>query len=829
MVINSPSDIYLTGNTESTDFPTSTSAYDPTFNGGWDDIFVLRLGIPSPPGPPANLNAWAGDNLVQLSWEPPSFDGYSSITGYKIYRGFNKDYLSYLATTSSGKRNYIDASVTDGNEYFYLISAVNSMGEGENSTIVNATPGGPPSFPYNLVASPGDGVIQLSWDAPVDDNGFTITNYTVYRALPEENLSELKTLGNIREYTDTNVNNGITYSYSVSAHNVRGESLQSESISSTPGTIPSAPTNLMVEEGDGYVLLTWEPPADNGWLKITNYRIYRGTDEYALNMIKEISNVLNYNDTSVENGRTYYYSVSAVNAMGTGPRTEAIPAYPASIPGSPILSVIVEDGVIELYWENYDTTDQGISHYSIYKTIKHNYERVRINTTKTNYSDYDIINGVSYSYGVKAVNKIGASEISNIITVTPQGPPSPPFNLSAVGGNEYVYLEWEVPELTGGRWINEYRIYRGLTELDTSYLTYSLVEYYNDTDIENGVSYYYTVTAVNEIGESTRSEPVNVIPLGRPGNVLNLLIKPSDGKVSLEWQEPLYDGGTEIQGYRIYRGTTETDLSLLYEVSELSCDDNSVTNGETYYYKIVPFNDFGEGKLCEINSVMPCGYPGVPENLKIELVNGNVLIGWDPPPSDGGLSIERYKIYRKTKDFEFMELTSVEDLTYLDGNVLNGNEYYYKVTALNLIGEGEATEEMSITVIKESKDGEGAQLYILIIALSIIIILIIIISILVFRKKIKKKQQMTPQPESTATEQHKYPSETQVQNEQYERYPTDWPGDGDNGPPQPPINPQQTYIPPPPESETRSYSPPRGYRQSNPGYDPYEEYAENDY
>ncbi|MCK5559249.1 MAG: fibronectin type III domain-containing protein, partial [Thermoplasmata archaeon] len=508
-------------------------------------------------------------------------------------------------------------------------------------------------------------------------------------------------------------------------------------------------------------------------------------------------------------------------------RTEAVPAYPASLPGSPILSVMVEDGVVELYWENYDTTEQVISYYNIYKNIKHSYERIIINTTKTNYSDYDIINGVSYSYGVTAVNRIGESKISNIITITPQGPPSPPLNLSAVGGNEYVFLEWEASELTGGRWIKEYRIYRGLTELDTSYLTYSLVEYYNDTDIENGVSYYYTVTAVNEIGESTRSESVNVIPLGRPGNILNLLIRPGDGKVSFEWGQPLYDGGTEIQGYRIYKGLSVTDLSFLCEVSELLYEDNSVTNGNTYYYKIVPFTDFCEGKLCEINSVIPYGFPGVPENLKIELVNGNVLLSWDPPPSDGGLSIERYKIYRKTKDFEFMELTSVDDLTYLDKNVLNKNEYYYKVSALNLIGEGETTEEISITVIKESKDGEEAPIYVLIIALSIIIILIIIISILIYRKKIKKKQQMTPQPDTTPPEKHQYPSESRDQNEHYDHYPTDWQSSRDNGPPPPPINPQQTYIPPTLESETRPYTPTRGYRQSIPGYEPYEEYEEN--
>ncbi|MEM3488442.1 MAG: Ig-like domain-containing protein [Nitrososphaerota archaeon] len=97
-------------------------------------------------------------------------------------------------------------------------------------------------------------------------------------------------------------------------------------------TVPSAPQNLMATAGDGRVTLTWSPPASDGGSTITNYKIYRRTSSTSQTLIATVGNVLTYTDTSVTNGVTYYYQVSAVNSVGEGSKSNEASATPTSTP-----------------------------------------------------------------------------------------------------------------------------------------------------------------------------------------------------------------------------------------------------------------------------------------------------------------------------------------------------------------------------------------------------------------------------------------------------------------------------------------------------------------
>src|SRR5437763_5204929 len=104
---------------------------------------------------------------------------------------------------------------------------------------------------------------------------------------------------------------------------------------SAPPTPPSAPQDLAATGGNAQVTLTWQAPASNGGSPITNYRIYRGTSSSGETLKATIGNVLTYTDTTVTNGVTYYYQVSAVNAAGEGPRSNEASATPSPPPPPP--------------------------------------------------------------------------------------------------------------------------------------------------------------------------------------------------------------------------------------------------------------------------------------------------------------------------------------------------------------------------------------------------------------------------------------------------------------------------------------------------------------
>src|SRR5437773_2452944 len=104
---------------------------------------------------------------------------------------------------------------------------------------------------------------------------------------------------------------------------------------SAPPTPPSAPQNLAATGGNAQVTLTWQAPASDGGSPITNYKIYRGLAPTTETLLTTVGNVLTYTDTSVTNGVTYYYQVSAVNGAGEGPRSNEASATPSPPPPPP--------------------------------------------------------------------------------------------------------------------------------------------------------------------------------------------------------------------------------------------------------------------------------------------------------------------------------------------------------------------------------------------------------------------------------------------------------------------------------------------------------------
>ena len=105
-------------------------------------------------------------------------------------------------------------------------------------------------------------------------------------------------------------------------------------------TLPALrePQNLQAIPGNGQVGLTWQPPTSDGVSPITGYQLYRGTASGSLTFLVEVSNVLSYTDTTVTTGVTYYYQVSAGNAVGEGPRSDEASATPTDTT-NPTLSI----------------------------------------------------------------------------------------------------------------------------------------------------------------------------------------------------------------------------------------------------------------------------------------------------------------------------------------------------------------------------------------------------------------------------------------------------------------------------------------------------------
>ncbi|MFQ6060222.1 MAG: fibronectin type III domain-containing protein [Thermoplasmata archaeon] len=284
--------------------------------------------------------------------------------------------------------------------------------------------------------------------------------------------------------------------------------------------VPSAPTGLVAVQGDARVTLSWQA-ADMETSPITNYRIYRGTTPGGETFLMEIGNVLTYTDTNVRNGQTYYYQITAKNAVGEGPRSNEVSATPMTVPGAPTgLIAVAGNRQVTLTWAApEDDGGSPITHYRIYRgTLPGNRTFLTEIGDVLSYTDTGLTNGVIYYYTVAAVNNIGHGPNSTEASATPATRPSEPMNLQATAGNNRVTLTWNPPASDGGSEITNYRIYRGNASGDEVLLTtLGNVLTYTDTNVRNGQTYYYWVSAVNVVGEGAQSPEVVATPSSPPG------------------------------------------------------------------------------------------------------------------------------------------------------------------------------------------------------------------------------------------------------------------------------------------------------------------------
>jgi Fibronectin type III domain len=103
-------------------------------------------------------------------------------------------------------------------------------------------------------------------------------------------------------------------------------------------TAPGAPSFTGASASGATVNLQWNPPASDGGTAITSYRIYRGTASGGETFLVQVGNVSNYTDVDVSVGTTYWYTVSAVNAVGEGPVSNELSATPGGNGGNIIVS-----------------------------------------------------------------------------------------------------------------------------------------------------------------------------------------------------------------------------------------------------------------------------------------------------------------------------------------------------------------------------------------------------------------------------------------------------------------------------------------------------------
>ncbi|MFW9915340.1 MAG: fibronectin type III domain-containing protein [Candidatus Thorarchaeota archaeon] len=510
--------LWLTGYTESTDIPTTADAINATYCGGTYDAFVMRLST-------------TGQALLYSTY----------IGGSGTDRGFA------FAPTATGAVWLTGDTQDDTTDFPTTADAINTTHNQGYDVFVSLISLSPPSAPQDLSATVSSNQsVLLVWNAPLLQGDAPITSYRVYRSTTSGSYGAPLAETTQTFFFDSMATGGQIYHYVVTALNIGGEgALSNETTIFLPLAItaPSPPESLSATPGESAIVLSWSAPSDGG-SPITIYRVYRGTISGMYALIGVTASTT-FNDTTVLLGITYYYVVTAANAIGNSDFSSEVSATPFGT-SDPILTVpnpaqnllaTAGEHFVELSWAGPNNTGgTPITGYRVYRrTASGEYGLLTI-TTNTAFNDTAVTGGVTYYYVVTALNSVGESSFSSEASATPSGSsqilaaPTSPQDLSATVGGLFVFLSWIAPASDGGAEITYYRVYRGTKQGEYLLLAVVMQPQYNDTAVQADTPYYYLVTAVNAIGESGFSTEVSATPSAKVST-------PSTAEKSLESED----------------------------------------------------------------------------------------------------------------------------------------------------------------------------------------------------------------------------------------------------------------------------------------------------
>ena len=306
-------------------------------------------------------------------------------------------------------------------------------------------------------------------------------------------------------------------------------------------------------------------------------------------------------------------------------------------------------------------------------------------------------------------NWSAAPQAQQVITVV--SPPGAPTGLTASAGDAQVALSWLGPTNNGGAPLTLYNIYEGTSPGGETLLTSisavcsgvgcGKVQSFVATGLTNGTTYYFEVTAVNSVGESSPSNEVSATPATLPGAPTGLAAAPGNTQVALSWTAPPSNGGSAITSYNVYEGTSSGGETLLQSTgsSATTFTATGLTNGTQYYFEVTAVNGVGEGPVSTEASATPATVPAAPTALTATASDTQVALTWTAPTNNGGEPVTSYNIYQGTSSGgeTLLQNTASTATTFTSTGLTNGTTYYFKVTAVNSVGESLSSNEVSAT------------------------------------------------------------------------------------------------------------------------------------